>query len=128
MVRSRNVGAQGLAYRGGGPMWSWMLHRVSGLGMIVFVGLHVVSAFFVLRGGNDAAAAINSVFEAWPFQIFIYFCVIFHALNGLRVIIMDLWPGLMRFQHEAIWLQWLAFIPIYSLTVLLMILRGLGGE
>ncbi len=108
-------------------MWSWMLHRVTGVGMIVFVALHVVSAFFVLRGGHDVAAAVNGVYESWPFQIFIYFCVIFHALNGLRVIILDLFPSLMRFQHEMVWLQWLTFIPIFGLTVLLMVMGGLGS-
>jgi len=108
-------------------MWAWMIHRITGAGMIVFVTLHVVSAFFVLRGGNDVATAINSVYESWPFQMFIYFCVIFHALNGLRIVVLDLWPKLMQFQHEALWLQWLIIIPIYGLTVVLMFQRWLGG-
>ena len=126
-MKQTGVGAQGVRYKGGGPMWAWMIHRVTGLGMVVFVALHVVSAFFVLRGGNDVAAAINSVYESWPFQMFIYFCVIFHALNGLRIIVLDVWPKLMQFQHEAIWLQWLIFIPVYGLVVLLMVQRWLAG-
>lgn len=117
----------GFTYKGGGTMWSWMLHRVTGIGMVVFIGLHVVSAFAIQNMGSDAGKFINTIYEAWLFQAFIYFCVIFHALNGARVILLDTYPKLIQYQREATWLQWLIFIPIYGLTLLVLIQRGLSG-
>jgi succinate dehydrogenase / fumarate reductase cytochrome b subunit len=127
MALKRNVGLQGLKYRGGGPMLAWMLHRISGLGMIIFVSLHVVASFFQHQLGSDLGATINIIYESLYFQIFIFFFVIFHTLNGLRILILDTWPGLLEYQREATWLQWLVFLPIYGLTVFLMVSRTLSG-
>jgi succinate dehydrogenase / fumarate reductase, cytochrome b subunit len=127
MAVSRNAGLQGLRYRGGGLMLTWLLHRVSGLGMILFVTSHVVAAFLLQRFGSNLTTAFNTVYESWPFQLFIYFCVIFHALNGLRIIILDFWPQLLQYEHEAAWLQWLTFGTIYGLTVFLMVMRAISG-
>src|SRR6266536_5571049 len=121
MAASRSPGLEGLRYKGGGPMWSWILHRISGLGIIVFVALHVIAAYLLTQFGSDVGKAINTVYESWPFQAFIYFCIIFHALNGARIIILDVWPQLLPHQREATWLQWLIFIPIYGLTLLLLV-------
>ncbi len=124
---SRSVGLQGLRYRGGTTMWSWALHRVSGVGMIVFVAMHVVSAFLLQNLGSDVGKLYNTVFESWIFQSFIYFCVIFHVLNGTRVIILDTWPKLLEYQREATWMQWLIFVPVYGLTLLVLVQRALSG-
>ena len=118
---------KGFGYKGGGPMWSWVLHRITGAGMILFVALHVVAAFLLQQYGSGIGKAINVVYESLPFQAFIYFCVIFHALNGARIIVLDLWPQMLQYQREATWLQWLTFIPIYGLTLFLLIGRGLSG-
>jgi len=83
MMLKRNVGLAGIKYRGGGPMLSWVLHRISGLGMIIFIGIHVLAGFSMQQFSSDIGTAINTIYESPTFQIFIYFCVIFHVLNGL---------------------------------------------
>ena len=108
-------------------MLNWVLHRITGLGILLFVGTHVVVSFFGQQFGDDMAFAINSVYESWPFQIFVYFSVLFHALNGTRLALMDLFPGLIRFQKELIWLQWMIFIPVYVLPVFILIQTALSG-
>jgi succinate dehydrogenase / fumarate reductase cytochrome b subunit len=127
MSLKRNVGLAGLRYRGGGPMLAWILHRVSGLAMIIFVSIHVVASFFMQQVGSDLATAINIVYESIYFQVFIYFVVIFHTLNGLRIILLDTWPKLLEYQREMTWLQWLVFIPIYGLTIFIMISKFIQG-
>ncbi len=119
MAFGKNIGLKGMQYRGGGPMWVWLFHRISGLGMIIFVSLHVIASFFtyVVVTGSNLVLEINKIYESWPFQLFIIFCVIFHALNGLRIILMDLWPQFLKFQREAIWLEWGIFLPVYSFIV-----------
>lgn len=129
MSLSRNVGFfAGLRYKGGGPMWSWMLHRITGVGILVFVGLHVVASFFMQQVGSDWAIAVNTIYESWIFQIVVVFCVIFHALNGLRIAALDLWPQYVQYQREALWLEWLIFAPVYGLTVFVIIQHALAGS
>lgn len=129
MRLNRRVGFfTGLRYRGGGPMWAWMLHRVTGLAMLLFIGLHVFASFFMQQTASDLATNVNIVYESWIFQIVMVFIVIFHALNGLRIAILDIWPRYQTFQREALWLQWLIFAPIYGLTVFILIQRGLTGS
>ena len=129
MAFGKQTGLQGLAYQGGGSMVSWLLNRISGLGILIFVGLHVLAAYdmHVMEGGGDLGTAINTIYEGLPFQIFIYFCVLFHVFHGLRVTLLDLWPQFLRYQREALWLQWGIFIPVYGLTVMVMIMNALAG-
>ncbi len=127
MALNKKVGFfTGLGYKGGGPMWAWLLHRTSGLAMVLFVGLHIVAGFVTQQFGSEAGIAINTIYESWIFQLVIFFLVIFHAINGLRVVLLDLWPALLEYQREAIWLQWLVFIPLYSLILFVILKDALG--
>lgn len=127
MALKRNVGLKGLKYRGGGPMFVWMLHRISGICIIVFVSLHVLAGFFMQQFASDFATSMNIVYESIYFQVFIYFVVLFHAINGLRIIILDTWPKALKYQREVTWLQWLVFVPVFGLTVFIMIQRAITG-
>ena len=128
MHLSRNVGvSQGLRYRGGGPMWAWVLHRITGLSILLFVSLHILASFTYHLLGLDFGATINTVYESWIFQIFVVFIVLFHALNGLRIAFLDIWPQFQKFQREALWLEVAIFVPIYGLTVFFLVRNGLSG-
>ena len=96
------------------------------LGLGVLVGLHILAGFLTQQFGSEAGIAINTIYENWIFQLVIFFLVIFHAVNGLRVVILDLWPALLEYQREAIWLQWLVFIPLYTLVLFVVIKDALG--
>lgn len=114
-----------IRYRGGGTMWTWILHRVSGVAMILFISLHVLAGFLSQQWGSNIGFFINSVYQSLAFQIFIYFCVLFHVTNGLRIIALDFYPKLLSYQREVTWLQWLIFLPIYGLSVFIMISRSM---
>jgi len=102
----------GLRYKGQGPMLTFILHRIGGLGMAIFVAVHILASFV----GGDVGAFLNNVYENWLFQIFIFFCALFHAINGLRITILDLWPRLIEHQREAIWLEWAVFLPLFAIA------------
>jgi len=129
MGLKRNVSLrEGLRYQGKGPMLTFILHRISGLGIVAFVALHILASFLSNQPyGTDAGIFLNTLYESWIFQIFIFFCALFHAINGLRIVILDLWPKLIEYQREAIWLEWFIFVPIYALAVLILVRGGLGG-
>lgn len=129
MGLSRRVGFfSGLRYHGGSPMWAWMLHRVTGLALLTFVGLHVIASFFMQQTASDLATSINTVYESWIFQIVVTFVVIFHGLNGLRIAALDIWPQFQVYQREALWLQLLIFAPVYGLTIFILIQHALTGS
>ena len=124
MGLKRNVPlATGLSYRGQGPMLTFVLHRIGGLGMAIFVTMHLLASFL----GGDIGSALNSFYENWLFQIFIFFCALFHAINGLRITIVDLFPKLLEHQQEAIWLEWAVFIPVFGIAAFVIISSALGG-
>lgn len=128
MELSRRVSIwAGLRYKGKQGMLHWALHRVTGLGIALFVGIHVVAGFFGQQFGDDLSFAVNAIYESWQFQIFVYLCVLFHALNGARVAVMDLFPGLLRFQRELLWLQWIIFLPTYGLPCYFLVQTALTG-
>ena len=124
MGLSRNVSLwTGLRYKGQGPYLTFILHRIGGLGMAVFITVHILASFL----GGDAGLFLNSVYENWMFQIFIFFCVLFHAINGLRITILDLFPKLIEHNQEAIWIEWAVFLPTFGIAVLAIINTALGG-
>jgi succinate dehydrogenase / fumarate reductase cytochrome b subunit len=124
MSLTRNVSlAAALRYKGQGPMLTYVLHRIGGLGMAIFITIHILSSFV----GGKTGVFVNSIYENWLFQIFIFFCVLFHAINGLRITILDLWPRLIVYQREAIWLEWAVFLSVYGFAVLVIVSTALGG-
>jgi len=124
MGLNRNVSLlTGLRYKGQGPMLTFVLHRIGGLGMAIFVTIHMLSSFLGGKGG----VFVNTIYENWAFQVFIFFCVLFHAINGLRITILDLFPKLIEHHREAIWIEWAVFLPTFGIAVLVIISTGLGG-
>ena len=124
MSLKRNVSlATGLRYKGQGPYLTFVLHRIGGLGMAVFITVHILSSFL----GGSIGGFLNNVYENWAFQIFIFFCVLFHAINGLRITLLDLFPKLLEHSKEAIWIEWAVFIPVFGLAVLVIVQSALGG-
>ena len=80
-------------YRGGVGQLSFVLHRLTGLGILLFLVIHVVdtsTVFFFPSLYDDAIAVYRSV----PFmmgEIFLVFSVIYHGVNGARIAIFDLY-------------------------------------
>ncbi|MDZ4769522.1 MAG: succinate dehydrogenase, cytochrome b556 subunit [Chloroflexota bacterium] len=95
-----------LRYRGAIGQWSWVLHRITGLGVVVFLTLHVIDtswAVFYPELYVDAVAAYQSiVFTIGEFGLVA--CVVYHALNGFRIVLFDSRPALWKYQARAAWI------------------------
>ena len=79
--------------------WSqlaWFGHRASGLGVLLFLFLHVVETSTVLAGPEvyDFTQTFYHNLPAKLGETLLMAAVVYHSLNGLRVIAMDFWPGL----------------------------------
>lgn len=129
MIISRRVGFfSGLKYRGGATMLAWMLHRVTGVAMLLLITTHGFAGFFIQQMDSQVAATLNAIYQAWGFQVLITFIVMFHAFNGLRIAVLDIWPSLQVYQRQALWIQLLIFLPLYGVTAGMLIQQALTGS
>ena len=92
-----------LRYRGAIGQWSWVLHRVTGLGVVLFLTLHVIgvaySVFYPGLWEEEVLIYQHPIFTIGEFVLTA--CVIYHALNGLRINILDNRPNLWKYQKQA---------------------------
>jgi succinate dehydrogenase / fumarate reductase, cytochrome b subunit len=90
-------------YRSREGQWAWALHRVSGLGVLAFLCLHIVDTSLLLAGEAAYNHLIRAVYQQWwfqPLEIALGAALLFHALNGLRVILIDFWERGVRYEHR----------------------------
>lgn len=75
---------------------AWFGHRASGLGVLLFLFLHIVETSTVLLGPEayDFTQTFYRNLPAKLGEVVLMAALVYHALNGLRVIAMDFWPGL----------------------------------
>ncbi|MBM3125311.1 MAG: hypothetical protein FJZ87_09590 [Chloroflexi bacterium] len=127
MGLNRNVSlSTALRYKGQGPFLSFILHRIGGLGMAVFITIHILSVYIEALGWK-IGDILNDIYMNWAFQIFIFFCVLFHAINGLRITLLDLFPRLSTYHREALWIEWALFLPVFGLSVIVILATAVGG-
>ena len=75
---------------------AWFGHRISGLGVLLYLFMHIVETSTVLFGPDVYNAAVG-IFKNLPArlgEVLLMAALVYHALNGLRVIAMDFWPSL----------------------------------
>ncbi len=104
-------GRQGVAYKGGIGQWSWVAHRVTGILVVAFLFGHIVDTFGVGFGPELYEETI-SLYQQWwfkPFEVVLVAAVVYHAFNGLRIILFDFWPHLVLKQKLFAKIQLAAF-------------------
>lgn len=80
--------------RGREGLWVWILHRITGLGVLLFLFLHIVDTSLMLSGPEAYNHLIKTVYQAWwfqPMELALGAALLYHTLNGLRVILLDFW-------------------------------------
>ncbi len=98
-------------YRGREGQWSWIAHRVTGVGILHFLFAHIVDTALV-GWGPDAYNRVVSVYHHPIVQIMelgLVGAVIYHALNGIRIMIIDFWPSATDHQAKLFWATMLLF-------------------
>lgn len=111
-----------VAYRGGAGMIAWFLHRVTGLGVLVFVFAHVLDTALIGWGPHAYNKAIH-LYRLTGFrigEILLVGAVLYHALNGLRITIMDFWPQTTVIQKKLSAAAIVLFVVLYLPAVFWM--------
>ena len=103
---------------------AWILHRVTGVGMFIFLVLHILHISLIGFGPepfNTVTAFLNQPL-ARILHIFLFFSVLFHAVNGIRVIILDFWPALWQYRRQSVNIATAVFLLIFIPSALLILM------
>ena len=108
------------AYRISWSQLAWLGHRLSGIGVLVYLFMHIVENA-TLALGPDVYNVTQTFFRNLPVrlgEIVLMAALVYHSLNGLRVITMDFWPS------TTVWYRPLTYGVIIA-TALAMVPLGL---
>ncbi|HWU57612.1 MAG TPA: succinate dehydrogenase, cytochrome b556 subunit [Microbacteriaceae bacterium] len=116
----------GTLYRGREGMWSWVLHRITGLAIFFFLLVHILDSAVL----GISPQAYNAVIGTYKNPIMglgetaLVMAIAFHALNGLRIILIDFWSKGAKYQRAMFWIVivlWVilmaGFVPIHLANV-----------
>jgi succinate dehydrogenase / fumarate reductase, cytochrome b subunit len=103
--RSGTSRGGGTLYRGDLGMWSWVAHRITGVLTFFFLFAHVIDTALVRVSPN----AYDKVIELYKnpvvnlFEVGLVGAVLYHALNGIRVMLVDFWEKGAKYQRLMLW-------------------------
>ncbi|MES2866818.1 MULTISPECIES: succinate dehydrogenase, cytochrome b556 subunit [Microbacterium] len=96
---------RGTLYRGREGMWSWVLHRITGVAIFFFLLVHVLDTALI-RVSPEAYNAVIGTYKNPVMaigEVVLVAAIVFHAMNGLRIILIDFWSKGARFQRQLFW-------------------------
>nr|WP_156268023.1 succinate dehydrogenase, cytochrome b556 subunit [Kocuria sediminis] len=85
--------------------WSWVAHRITGVAIFFFLLVHVLDTALV----RVSPEAYNAVMETYKNPVMglgeagLVAAIVFHAFNGLRIILVDFWSQGTRYQKQMLW-------------------------
>lgn len=114
---SRNVSVilETLVYRGREGQGAYLVHRVAGLGVLLFLALHIFD-IFVVAFGPEVYNRLLFIYKGHLprlFEVALAFALLYHALNGLRIIVQDFYPAIMRYHKTLYWIQYIVFTLVF---------------
>ena len=88
----------GTVYKGHEGQWSWLFHRITGVGIILFLFAHVVDTA-VIGWGPEAYNRVIAAYEN-PFvrllELGLVAAVLYHSFNGIKITLIDFFPTLVK--------------------------------
>ena len=117
---------RGPIYKGGIGQWSWVAHRVTGVGIIAFLFGHIVDTF-AIGFGPELYNETVSLYKQWwftPAEVVLIGAVIYHALNGLRIILFDFYPGLALKQKTFAYAELVLFVAAFVPAAIFMLVNA----
>ena len=108
----------GTVYRGRSGQWAFVGHRVSGVLVLLFLLLHIVDVSLVNVSEElyDEVHLLYGNVVLRLFEVGLLFALLFHSLNGLRIVALDFFPGAVRQERR-----------LLSAVVVLTLVVGLPG-
>ncbi len=113
-------------YRGREGQIAWMLHRVTGVGVFLFLTLHILN-IFLMSFPSQVFDSVLFLYHSTVFKLLsifgLYVGVLYHALNGIRVMVVDFWPGAANYQAPLWRIQVVVFFVVFVPSAAVMLAR-----
>ncbi len=110
----KNWISENLNYKKDSGSWAWILHRITGIALIAYLFLHIYS----LSPLTEGEVAFNNKMEAFTTPVFmviewfLFAFVLFHSLNGIRIVIVD-WADGAKYHKQLYRLSWIVGIILF---------------
>jgi len=110
-------------------MWSWVAHRVTGIAIFFFLLVHVLDTALV----RVSPEAYNAVIATYKNPIMglgeagLVAAIVYHAFNGLRIILIDFWKNGAKNQKAMLWgvlILWVIAIVPFAIRHLAIVFGG----
>jgi succinate dehydrogenase / fumarate reductase, cytochrome b subunit len=105
-------------YKGGIGQTAWILHRVTGVAVLLFLLIHILDTALIMVGPKW----YNMLMGIYRHPLFglmeigLFAAVLYHSLNGVRILLIDFWPPYTLY-HEKIFLGMMALFALIFLPV-----------
>ncbi|GHD87693.1 MULTISPECIES: succinate dehydrogenase, cytochrome b556 subunit [Kocuria] len=115
---------RGTLYRGQYGMWSWVAHRITGVAIFFFLLVHVLDTALV----RVSPEAYNAVMATYKNPVMglgeagLVAAIVYHAFNGLRIILIDFWKGGTKNQKGLLW----GVIALWVIVMIPFLIRHLS--
>lgn len=105
-------------YKGQSGMFAWLLHRVAGLGVLLFLLVHIVDISLLGFGPNvyNEGIALFGTVLVRIISLALIAALLYHSFNGVRIMLIDFVPQAVRYQRSMFWavmaLTIVVFLPM----------------
>lgn len=101
-----------MIYKGKEGQWSWIFHRLTGVGVLLFLFAHIIDTMLV-GWGQEVYDKVIALYRLPIFKISevgLFAAVLYHALNGIRIILVDFWTEGTKYHKQLFWLEMGIFV------------------
>lgn len=112
-----------MGYKGGTGQWAWVLHRVTGVGVLLFLFAHIIDTVLV-AWGPEVYDKVIGIYKQPAFrflEVGLLAAVLYHALNGVRIIIIDFWEDTMAYERQLFYAVTALFMAIFLPSAWIML-------
>lgn len=87
-------------------MLAWVLHRVTGLAVLLFLFMHIIETSMITVSPEAYNRAVALYRQTWfkPLEFLLVAAVLYHAGNGLMVMLLDFLPTPSRTYRRMFWI------------------------
>jgi len=116
-------------YRGGIGQWSWVLHRVTGVAVLLFLLVHILDTALIMLGPEW----YNRVLQIYRMPIFgvmeigLFAAVLYHALNGIRITLIDFWVEATLYHKQIFLIEMVLFFLLFLPVAWAMLKHAFPG-
>jgi len=116
-------------YRGGIGQWAWILHRITGVAVLGFLFTHILDTALIMVGPEW----YNKIIQLYRMPIFgimeigLFAAVLYHAINGVRIILIDFWPASTIYHKQIFIAEMVLFFIVFLPVAWIMLGHALQG-